>query len=291
MVKTRVVNNRQWLKIALIVLVITIVRTMVQPLIPESGPSPFPPSVFVESGLMPVAFVIYGVVMLGLLAIVFMLVQGRLPGSRLAKGLTFGLTFGMLWFVYLLEPLPHGSWEIPVCLYYPAVDGLTLASLGMALGVFVAVDSPKRRETPRISPATAAILAIPLAFGAGRLLSYSVFHIYSSWTARPLDTLLWIAAMGAWTAVMYLALCPGIGAKSPHGKALFFGIVVFGVNIFLNDMFMPIPFDIGLLGLGTFTYEDMIVRTTVDVLAVVAGVYASERLRRPAGDVPPAGGR
>jgi hypothetical protein len=90
---------------------------------------------------------------------------------------------------------------------------------------------------------------------------------------------------------MYLALRPGVRGKSPLAKAAFFGVVVFGVNIFLNDMFMPIPFDIGLLGLGTFTYEDMIVRTAVDVLSVVAGVYASEMLRRRAGDVPPAGGR
>jgi N utilization substance protein B len=130
------ISRKGWAKVALILLVMTVLRTMVQPLIPESGPSPFPPSLFVDKGLMPVAFVIYGIVMLGLLAIVFLLIQDRLPGSRLVKGLTFGLSFGLLWFVYLCEPLPHGSWTLPDVLYYPIIDGTTVALFGILMGTW-----------------------------------------------------------------------------------------------------------------------------------------------------------
>ena len=211
-------SKNAWLKIALIILFITVLRTMVQPFIPESGPSPFPKSAFVEAGLLPIAFVIYGIVMLGLLAMVFLIVQDRLPGTGLVKGLTFGLSFGLLWFVYLLEPLPHGSWQIPSCLYYPVIDGITVASLGILLGRFVAADSKKGTGNVRLGPGTVALIAIPLLFLAGRLLSYNIFHIYSSYDVRLFDTLLWGIVLGLWTALMYLVLRPGIG-EIPAGKS------------------------------------------------------------------------
>ena len=44
-------------------------------------------------------------------------------------------------------------------------------------------------------------------------------------------------------------------------------------------MFMPIPFDMQLWGLGAFTYEDMIVRTLMDVVFVTAGVFLYEKIR------------
>lgn len=270
-------TKKQWLNMALIVIVITILRTMIQPLIPESGPSPFPPSSFVQSGLMPIAFVIYGIIMLGALALVFVLIQGRLPGTKLMKGLTFSLAFGVLWFVYLLEPLPHGTWQLPAALYYPVVDGVTLASLGLLLGMFVATDS-KERIAVRLSPVTLGILAVPVAFLAGRLVSYNVFHIYSSYAVRPFDTMLWAFAIGLWAGIMYLMLRQGIKAKAPMAKAVFFGVIVFGINIFLNDLFMPIPFYMPLGGMGIFSYEDMVVRTAMDIISVTAGVYVYEKL-------------
>jgi hypothetical protein len=284
MLSPLVKTSKAWLNTALIILFITVLRTMVQPFIPESGPAPFPESVFVAAGLLPIAFVTYGIVMLGLLAVVFLLIQDRLPGTRSAKGLIFGLSFGILWFVYLLEPLPHGTWQIPSCLYYPVIDGITVASLGILLGRFVATDSKKGTDNIRTGFGTMALLAIPLLFLGGRLLSYNVFHIYSSYTARPFDTLLWGIVLGLWTAIMYLVLRPGIAWKSPPAKAAFFGIVVFGINIFLNDLFMPIPFDMQLWGLGAFTYEDMIVRTLTDVVFVTAGVFVYEKIRPLIGD-------
>lgn len=273
-------TKKRWINLLLIVIVVTILRTMIQPLIPESGPSPFPPSVFVQSGLMPVAFVIYGVIMLGALALVFALIQDNLPGSKLVKGATFSLAFGALWFVYLLEPLPHGTWQLPQALYYPVVDGFTLIVAGLLLGLFVATDS-KKKPAFNLDGGTMAALAIPAAFVAGRLLSYNVFHIYSSYATRPLDTLLWCSMVGLWTAAMYLMLRPGVGDRSPLAKAAFFGVVVFGINIFLNDLFMPIPFSMQQWGIGIFSYEDMIVRTTMDVISVIIGVYAFEKLNTP----------
>lgn len=270
-------SKKQWLKVGLIVLIVTIFRTMLQPLIPEEGTSPFPPSVFVETGLVPVAFVIYGVVMLGLLALVFVMIQERLPGTKLVKGLTFSLSFGMLWFIALLEPLPHGTWQIPSALYYPVVDGITLASLGLLLGMFVATDS-KKPVALRISPDILALVVIPVVFLAGRLVSYYVFGIYSSVDTRLFDTMLWTIVFGLWIAIMYLMLKAGIAAKSPLARAAFFGVIIFGINLFLNNLFMPIPFELKIWEMGTFSYLDLIVRAVVDISSVTAGVFIFEKI-------------
>ena len=269
--------KKQWLKVGLIVLIITIFRTMIQPLIPEGGSSPFPPSVFVEIGLVPVAFVMYGIVMLGLLAIVFVLIQDRLPGTKLVKGFTFSVAFGMLWFVALLEPLPHGTWQLPDALYYPVVDGVTLASLGLLLGLFVATDS-KKPVSLRISPELLALIVIPVVFLVGRLVSYYVLGIYSSVDTRLSDTILWTLAFGLWIAIMYVMLKPGIAAKAPLAKAAFFGVIIFGINLFLNNLFMPIPFELKMWEMGTFSYLDLIVRAAVDITAVTVGAFICERI-------------
>ncbi len=42
-------GKKQWLKMALIIVAITVLRTMVQPFIPSDGPSPFPQSAIVEA--------------------------------------------------------------------------------------------------------------------------------------------------------------------------------------------------------------------------------------------------
>ncbi len=270
-------TKKRWLALALIVLVVTVFRTMIQPFIPGEGPSPFPPSIFVQTGLIPVVFVIYSVIMLGLLAIVFVLLQDGLPGTKLTKGITFSLAFGMLWFIALLEPLPHGSWQLPAVLYYPAVDGVTLASLGLLLGIFVATDS-KKQSRMRLTTSLPALAVIAATFFWGRLLSYYVFHTYSSVTTRLLDTVIWTIAFGIWIGVMYLLLKPGMAVKSQLVKAAYFGVMIFGLNIILNYMFMPILFELNSWEMGTLSYLDLIVRAVVDVVFVTAGVYVYEKI-------------
>ncbi len=193
-------NKGQWLTLFFVVAVTIVFRLIAQGFMPADSDNLFPKSAIARAGLIPVAFTLFGLLTYGLLAIVFILIQDRLPGTRMKKGLMFGLLFGGMWIVYLLEPLPHveGSPLIDV-LAYPAADGITLVLEGLLMGRFIAADS---REYG-ISSNIVIIASVPIVFLAGRLLCYNVFHIYSSYATRSFATIIWAAATGIWIGIMY----------------------------------------------------------------------------------------
>ena len=271
---------RRWVSLFLIVLTITLFRATLQPFMPSSNIHPLPPSVIVQSGLIPIGFMLFGLLTFGLLAIVFVLIQERLPGKRMRKGPMFGFLFGMMWASYLLEPAPHVE-GLPFfeVLAYPLADGITILSMGLLLGRFIGSDS-KGNEKVRFSSNYATLLAVPVLFIAGRMLSYNVFHIYSSYAARQFDTIVWAAATGLWIGVMYLLLRPGISDKSPLLKAIYFAVVIYGIDYFLFNLFMPLVFDYKIWPMGALlSYADLLLRASMDILSVVAGVYISEKIK------------
>ncbi len=280
-------NKRKLLTLFIIALSTTIFRVILQPFMPSGNDNLFPPSVFVQTGLLPLAFTIFGLITYGLLAVVFVLIQEGLIGSRMKKGLMFGLSFGMMWALFLLEPLPHGSGTSLIeFLAYPLVDGITLVFMGVLLGRFIATDS-QRQERACMSigmiSSISALAAITGSFLAGRLLSYNVLHIYSSYTTRPLDTMIWATAAGIWIGIMYLLLCSGNAgnagsasntAKSPVTKALYFGILIFGIDYLLFSLFLILVFDYKIWPVGALlSYADLILRVAIDIIFVTAGVY------------------
>lgn len=271
-------NNRQRTSLFLIILIITLFRAALQPLMPSSNINPLPPSAVVRSGLIPIGFMLFGLLTFGLLAVVFVLIQDGLPGTRMKKGLTFGILFGVMWAIYLLEPVPHIE-GVPLfeILAYPLADGITIISLGALLGRFVGTDS-KSHEKGQTNSSSGALLAIAVFFTAGRILSYNVFHIYSSFAARQFDTILWATATGLWISIMYLLLRPGIPEKSPILKATYFSFVLYGIDYLLFNFFMPLVFDYQIWPVGSLlSYADLFVRASMDILSVAAGVYICEK--------------
>jgi hypothetical protein len=270
-------NKKRWLTLAAIVFLAIMFRMVLQltfiPAFGSTDNNSLPPSAIVQAGLLPLAFMLFGLFTYGLFAVVFALIQGGLPGSRTMKGLTSGLAFGLMWAVYLYEPLPLGE-GVPLIqsLAYPIADGVTLLLLGLVLGRFIATDSrggENVRISMRISPGIVAILAVPVIFLALRFLEYDLMQVYSLYATRPLDTMLWVAVTGLYVGIMYLFLRPGITVRSPLLKAAFFGIVVFGTDLLLFDIFPLLVFE------GSFA--DIAVRTAIDVISVTVGVYIYEK--------------
>ena len=262
-------NKKQLLTMSLIAIVVTIFRAIIQGFIHSSGTSPFPPSVIVKAGMLPLAFMIFGIVTYGLLAILFFLIQDKLPGTRMKKGFIFGICFSMMWFIYLLEPLPFAlNTSLIELLSYPIADGIALLLLGLLLGKFIGTDTTQSRKVST-SYRIITVASISLFFLLERYLGYSIFHVYSSFTTRPILTMIWTAATGIGIGIIYLLLSPGIIVKSDFLKALYFGALVIGVDLFFFNCFLLLVFDMRLI--------DMFIRTIIDVIPVTIGAYVAEK--------------
>ncbi|MDK2934985.1 MAG: hypothetical protein PWP27_2795 [Clostridiales bacterium] len=182
----------------------------------------------------------------------------------------FGFLFCMMWGIYLFEPLPHvSSTSLTELFAYPIVDGISLVFLGLLLGKFVAVDSQLSGKV-YINPNIVPLMAIPVCFLVLRVFCYSIVHIYSSFTTNPLGTMTWAVASGIWIGVLYLFLGQGIKIESPIVKSLFFGIIVFGINLFLFNFFITLVFESDI--------ADLIIRTMADIISVTIGVYIYEKV-------------
>jgi hypothetical protein len=262
-------NRRRWMIFAATIAAAVIFRIAVQLFIPSGGPSRLTPSVIVRAGLMPLAAVTYGILTYGLLGIVFIVIQGRLTGTKWTKGLRFGAGFCLMWASYLLEPLPFNAGaSLAEMLTYPMADGVVLLVLGLLLGWGLGTDSPPISKS-RLNAGSLVFLTIPALFVATRIFSYTVLHVYSSFDTRPAATMLWAAGTGLCLGVLFLWLRRGIEGHSPLARAAFFTLFVLGINLLLFNTFMVLAF-------ADFTVLDVLVRTVMDLVPVLAGVFLSE---------------
>ena len=272
----REMNRKQWLVFGATIGALVVFRIVVQFSVPSgdpSSPSPLTPSVIVRSGFMPLAAILYGILTYGLLGIVFIVIQGRLPGTKWTKGLRFGTGFCLVWASYLLEPLPFNTGaKVAAMLAYPLADGSALLVLGVILGWGLGTDSSAKSES-RFKADSLALLVIPALFMAARYFCYTVLHVYSSFDSRPGATLMWSADTGLCLGVLYLWLRPGIEGQSCFARAAFFTLFVLGINLLLFNSFM-------ILAFADFSVLDVLVRTVMDVVPVCAGVFLSDAALR-----------
>lgn len=262
-------NRRRWMIFGATIGASVIFRIVAQLFVPSGGPSPLTPSVIVRAGLMPLAAVIYGVLTYGLLGIVFIVIQGRLTGTKWTKGLRFGAGFCLMWASYLLEPLPFNAGaSLAEMLSYPIADGVVLLVLGLLLGWGLGTDSPQISKS-LLNADSLAFLTIPALFLATRIFCYTVLRVYSSFDTRPAATMLWAACTGLCLGVLFLWLRCGIEGLSSLARAAFFTLFVLGINLLLYNAFMVLAF-------ADFTVLDVLVRTVMDVVPVLAGAFLCE---------------
>jgi hypothetical protein len=256
--------------IVLAAAIATFFRIMLQGLIPAGGEAAVGESIVVKAGLLIPAFTIYAFLTFVAIALVFTLIEASLPGpSKLRRGLLFGSAMAVLWAAYLFEPVPLGAnTPFPDILAYPLADGGSMLLFGALLGRFVATDKASDARL-RIRP-LAPLVAIAATFLVLRLFDYLVLDIYSLFADRAADTMLWVVITGSLAGLVYLVVRSGIPSSTPGGRALLFGLVVFGLPLTLFNFFVPLALDVDTV--------DLAIRTAVDIVAVTLGVFIGEAL-------------
>lgn len=270
--------KRQWWKILVAAFLGSLFNVLLHGILP-SGESVMQPSVIVQQGLLPLAFLIYVFVYFALLGCIFVIIQERLTGTKLVKGFIYGLFFCILTFLLYLEPMPSTATFSFTNLVWMLVDGGQFIILGLLLGGILATDT-KLDENIEKSSNKLLILVIPIIFLLGRLISYNVFQVYSNFQTLPLNTIIWVMGVGLGIGILYYyILRPAIKTDSPLHTSLLFGII-FGVYLFMLNFAYAL-----IVSFSLQTYLDFIIRNGMDVIFVIIAIFAYEYLVKRLGGV------
>jgi len=283
--KQRSLKTRSWLRIVGLVLVAIVVDVAVHMPIPSANNlegmtrEPLPESAIIQQGLFLPAFLILTFVVYLALAAVFRLLEVRLPGGRVAAGLSYGILFGGLWLIGMLEASLILGTPVAHELTMGIADFIPIVVLGVLLGAFVASPRPTGEEARHV--AAWAILPVAAAVLCGRYVAYLVLRIDSGLAVDPTGTFLWTLAIALWIGFMYWRLAPAIPASGATSRALGFSLVVFGSDWLLYHLYVPLVVAVDL--------ADIVSRVTADVVASSIGALVAEWLISRAPSPTPSG--
>lgn len=251
-------------KILFIGFISTVIRILGQLMIPSYEQDVLMTSIFVQKGIIPVVFSIYAFFSYSIITAMYLLVENRIPGMKILKGLKYGFAYCIIWAVYLFEPLPHseGAGFINI-IAYPLADGIALIVLGLLIGLLLAKgDKPAAMQN--VNKAGFSLIFTFACFFAGRVFLYTVLDIYSSIDAHFFETILWVIITGITVSAVLIWFGQFIVNRSRVKRAVLVGCVLFGVNLTIFNFFAPLVF------MSDIT--DLLIRTFIEIFFVTVGM-------------------
>ncbi len=227
----------------------------------------YPPSIFIERGFfLPVVSAAL-MVWFGTLSIIFNLIQTNLSGTKIIKGLRFGIAFAVLCFLAIFEMcLVFGSSLVDE-LCTSTTDGLSILLLGLLLGSLVGIDSRGPGRQMKLNQKS--FIVIPLIFLIGRYFGYMIMNIMSAYSEKPIGTLLWTLGIGYWIAVMYWLL-KETRERSPMAQAVRFGVIIFGSYWLIYNSFVVLFLKLSIW--------NVFLRVIIDVVSITVGIWVTNKL-------------
>jgi len=265
-------KKKQGLKFFLIILASTVFAVLLHqvhrdPLMTLSTKAK---SIIITSGYFPpVAFASLAMAFC-IMGLMFLAIQKTLHGAKQLKGALFGIAFGGMYLIGMIEVYVIYPVSLFGEFYTGIVDGSGILLMSLLLGKYMADDMPEKERLAR--PSFPAILIIPVIYVLMRYFSYIVLHIESSYSTRPLASFMWTAVMGCWGGIMYILVGRGIGYENPLKQAMVFGGLVFGINWLIFNLFALLFIRVSVL--------DLLYRSIFDSLAIIIGVYISSLISR-----------
>ncbi|MCK5312635.1 MAG: hypothetical protein KAJ62_11025 [Desulfobacteraceae bacterium] len=220
-------------------------------------------SLVVTSGLFPPIAFFALVMTFGIIGLIFIKIQKNLWGSKIRKGMVFGIAMSGVWIIGMTEAHVLFSLSLFGEIYTGFADSCGILVMCLLLGKHFADDTP----TKKIKPKTRyiSILIIAAIYLLVRYFSYSILNIESAYITNPFGTFIWTAAMGTWIGIMYAVMDMNIYQKIPFKHALLFGGLIFGLQWIIFNLFA--------LLFVVVPVSDLLFRSVFDILAIILGVY------------------
>ena len=260
--------KKDWWKVILIILVSSFFDMLLHALISplnSSNISLLKPSIFVKNGMLVPAIIGWELLAFGILASVFILIEGNLPGKKWFKGFLYGLSFGGLYLLGMFESVLLFNSSVLNEFLMGLGDFIPILLMGVLLGIFTGTDETQNKKLQNVF----SVFVIAIFYIIGRYFAYSILHIQSAYISNPLGTFIWTLCQGLWVGTIYFILHPSIKRKSNISQGLYFGIVIFGSNWLMNHLFIAAIAELS---------PDLFIRVGTDILFIIIGVYAYKKL-------------
>jgi hypothetical protein len=211
------------------------------------------------------AIICWELLTFGILAMVFVFIQDKLPGKRQIKGLLYGLPFAGLYLIGMFESVLLFDSSMFNEFLMGLGDFIPILLMGILLGIFAGTDNTQIKQKNDIL----SIFIISIFYITGRYFAYSLLHIQSAYITRPIETFIWTLFQGLCVGTIFFNLQSGIKGNSVVSQSLYFGLVIFGSNWLMNHLFIAVVAELS---------ADLFIRAGTDILFVMTGVYTYKKL-------------
>ena len=232
----------------------------------------YQPSILAEKGLILPAATAMLFVLFAIVAVVFVLIQKNMPGTKTTKGWRYGIAFGSLSLLAIIEMNLVFDSSLVDELRGGAADGVSLVLLALILSWMTSTNNLIIRQQTNLN--WKPFVLIPLFFLIGRYFGYAIVHIMSAYMEKPGTTFLWTLSIGVWLSVMYQLLREERNDISAILRAIRFGGLVFGSYWLIYNLFVLVFVQVSVL--------DLFVRFIIDVVFVTASVWLVEVIEQRA---------
>jgi hypothetical protein len=210
-------------------------------------------------------------------SMIFIAFQSKINGNKVVKGFVYGTLFGVLWFYGMIEMaiIHHTSFTQEIV--YGLGDALPFVIMGILLGMFFGSSSNSEVVSIPFKKHAVSIMGMAIIYVIGRYFSYMVIGGGSSYIDRPVETFAWTLGNGLLIGILYYFMKGALHHYPLFKRAVLFGLVIFGMDWFIYNLFVPIIYDIPLLDM----VQSYVGRSIPDILFVCVGVFGIEKALKP----------
>lgn len=243
-----------------------------------------PLSIYSKAIGMNTVVIIFFIVFFSSMSTTFISIEKWLNGSKLVKGLKFGISWGVIFFLGGIETNPvFGKSFIVSDFRLCFVDLISVVVLGILLGFFFASDDQNGKTRIESNNSTLLnngliLLVVTSFYVFGRYFAYSIPKIQSGFIERPISTLIWTLATGISFGALNILTGRNLGEKNLIKKSVFFGLTNVGTNWLIFNLFWPFVYQSSALRFMEFIFG----RSIADTIFIILGVYFGERLKNHA---------
>jgi len=262
--------RKNWWKILILSLFTTIIDILGH-IIDGTRLPDLPLSIISQTIGMRATVVVYFIIWFSILSLIVLYSEKWLSGSKLIKGIKYGIAFGVMMFVAACETNTIYGTPLIDDIRIAVADSIAFIIFGVLAGKTFGTDSPNKQQAwtkTNLFP----ILTITIFYTIGRYFAYSILRIESGYTERPILTFIWTLCMGLSFGIMYLLMGKNINDNAIK-KAIIFGLLIVGPIALFGNLFFPFEYQSSFAVMIT---DYIVGRSIVDMVFIILGVFLGE---------------